>query len=68
MIQKLLIAVGLRSRCCGAKIESWHAGRDICSNCHQWIRKDLAQEAVKDLGAAKVPHVVTPRFRKKNSL
>ena len=52
MFTKILTAVGLRSRCCGAKIETWHAGKDICSECHHWIRKNKSQEAIDSLQPA----------------
>lgn len=65
MLTKLLTALGLRSRCCGAPIETWHAGRDICSHCQQWLRKDKSAEAIDKLadnnqtGKLKLKHIKT---------
>lgn len=33
MINKLLIAIGLKSSCCAAKIKNWHYNRYYCSDC-----------------------------------
>lgn len=51
MLTKFLIAIGVRSSCCGAKIETWEAGKDICSSCLQWLRKDVSLEAVESIQA-----------------
>ena len=37
MYEKLLIITGLRSACCGAKIETWHHGKYFCINCESWL-------------------------------
>lgn len=34
---KLLIKLGLRSECCGAKIYSWHPYKKYCTKCEQKI-------------------------------
>lgn len=39
MYIKLLIILGFRSACCGAKIETWHQGKYFCNNCESWLSR-----------------------------
>ena len=61
MLKKVKIALGLRSACCGAKLEVWHAGKDICADCHHWVRKDVSAEAIKDLTIKESPALLKLR-------
>lgn len=62
MLDKIKIRLGIRSRCCGAKIETWHAGKDICAECHNWVRKDISAEAIKALQGKKT--TAQPKLRR----
>ena len=42
MITKIMILIGTRSACCGAKINVWHAGKNYCSKCEHWISSNNA--------------------------
>lgn len=64
MITKILIAIGLRSRCCGAKIETWHAGKDLCTDCQKWLHRDVSKETVGSLDKAPVQASLSPKHIK----
>lgn len=55
MITKILTVIGLRSQCCGAKIETWHAGKDLCVGCQRWLYKDVTAVARPVLTVAPTP-------------
>lgn len=52
LMTKFLTAIGLRSKCCGSKIEAWHAGKNYCTGCEKWLYKNVSAEAVESLKAA----------------
>ncbi len=37
MIQTLLIALGLRTNCCAAKVDAWHANKLYCAGCQHVV-------------------------------
>ncbi|GAC1391948.1 MAG: hypothetical protein NVSMB46_06300 [Candidatus Saccharimonadales bacterium] len=39
MLTKILQILGLRSQCCGAKIETWYIGKYYCQKCEAWLGK-----------------------------
>lgn len=38
-MKKLLQTLGLRTKCCNAKIITWHHDKHYCSACKQWLDK-----------------------------
>ncbi len=60
MYSKLLIAAGLRSSCCGAKIATWHASKYYCTKCDGWLGRGgqtLASSA-KAVSKTKAPRLL----------
>lgn len=44
MITKVLIALGLRSACCGEKYKNWHSNRFYCAACERWLTTDTVND------------------------
>lgn len=57
MITKLLTLAGLRSPCCSARIETWHAGKYYCSKCEAWLDRQNTQIKAEKT-KVKRPHAV----------
>jgi hypothetical protein len=47
MKTKILVLLGLRSKCCGAKITSWHHDKQYCEKCESWLMSSDQPVAVQ---------------------